>query len=571
MIHRYLLPQWPSVLLLGLLLLGSTSLSILAPQLLARYISLTQGNTLNADLLWIGLAYLGIALCSQVLTILDTVTSERVGWTATNQMRHNLTAHLLGLDMSFYKDHLPGELIERVDGDISAMATFFARFVVEFLGNLLLLLGILLVLTIQCWQAGSALLLFSLFILALMVGLRKKATPAWERWSQANADHWGYLEERLGGLADIRSSGADLAILRRFYDTARTRTQTRLRAQLLSIPIWSITYCARSVGFMLAFGLMVWSYQSHTISLGVTFLIYYYVQAVIEPINALTNQIDDLQRAGAGFARVNKLFSIQSRLVGGPGFALIPGACSVEFANVAFGYDEEHLVLHEISFALRPGSVLGLLGRTGSGKTTLTRLLLRLYDPTTGSIKLGGRDLREARLEDLRQQIGVVTQQVELFQASIRENLTFFDAAISDERILAVLETLGLSDWLQRLPAGLDTQLGPQGSGLSAGEAQLLAFARIYLKDPALVILDEASSRLDPVTEHLLERAVEKLLSGRTAIIIAHRLNTVKRADEILILEDGRVCEYGPREQLLQIPDSRFVQLLQTSLLEVLA
>jgi len=220
---------------------------------------------------------------------------------------------------------------------------------------------------------------------------------------------------------------------------------------------------------------------------------------------------------------------------------------------------------------LAPGRVLGLLGRTGSGKTTLTRLLFRLYDLSGGAIRLGGVDLRAARLSELRQRVGIVTQDVQLFQASIRDNLTLFDRTISDERILTMLEQLELVDWLAGLKHGLATELGPGGGGLSAGEAQLLAFARVFLQYPGLVILDEASSRLDPATERLIERAVDRLLEGRTGIIIAHRLATVQRADEIMILDRGRVVEHGPRELLANAPGSRFATLLRAGMEELLA
>jgi ATP-binding cassette subfamily B protein len=235
------------------------------------------------------------------------------------------------------------------------------------------------------------------------------------------------------------------------------------------------------------------------------------------------------------------------------------------------------MVLCNVSFRLPPGTVLGLLGRTGSGKTTLTRLLFRFYDPDQGSVLLGGDgaegglvDLRRVPLPELRRRVGMVTQNVQLFHASVRDNLTFFDRSIPDSRIWQVVEELGLDTWVRSLPRGLDSILESGGGGLSAGEAQLLAFTRIFLEDPGLVILDEASSRLDPATEHLTERAVDRLVQGRTAIIVAHRLGTVQRAGRILILEDGEVVEYGMRAALAADPGSRLHRLLQTGMEEVL-
>jgi ATP-binding cassette, subfamily B, bacterial len=269
--------------------------------------------------------------------------------------------------------------------------------------------------------------------------------------------------------------------------------------------------------------------------------------------------------------------------------ALPDGALAVAFEAVSFSYHDEQpandmliaqrsadspmtdeLVLRAVSFQLQPGKVLGLLGRTGSGKTTLTRLIFRLYDPDSGALCLDGINIRAVALDDLRARVGMVTQEVQLFQASIRDNLTLFNTGIDDARIERALTELGLWEWVQSLPAGLDTQLAAGGQGLSAGEAQLLAFTRVFLNDPGLIILDEASSRLDPLTEHLLERAITRLLVGRTGIIIAHRLRTVQRADDIMIMEQGRIIEHGRRAVLAGDPASRFYELLQVGLEEAL-
>jgi len=224
-----------------------------------------------------------------------------------------------------------------------------------------------------------------------------------------------------------------------------------------------------------------------------------------------------------------------------------------------------------LNLKIEPGRVLGVLGRTGSGKTTITRLLNRFYDPDDGKILLGGRNLRSIPLDSLRNRITYVTQDVQLLKASVRDNLTFFDASVPDGQLIEVLEAVGLDEWLRSLPNGLDTQLASGGSGLSAGQSQLLALARAFLREPGFVILDEASSRLDPVTERLMEGAMDRLLSGRTAMIIAHRIKTLDRADDILILSHGRVLEYGQREDLAKDPDSQYTRLLKGGMEDMLA
>jgi ABC-type multidrug transport system fused ATPase/permease subunit len=221
-----------------------------------------------------------------------------------------------------------------------------------------------------------------------------------------------------------------------------------------------------------------------------------------------------------------------------------------------------------VSVRVEAGHVLGVLGRTGAGKTTIARLLFRLYDVDAGAVRIGGRDVRDLRVDDLRRRLGLVTQDVQLFAGTLRDNVRLFDPGVDDDRLAAVFAALGLDGWLDGLPRGLDTELGqgPGARGLSAGEAQLVALARVFLDDPGLVVLDEASSRLDPHTEALLEHAIDGLLAGRTGIVIAHRLRTVERVDEVLLLEGGRVVEHGDRAALAADPSSRFAHLLRTGL-----
>ncbi|MBV7337810.1 ABC transporter ATP-binding protein/permease [Chloroflexi bacterium TSY] len=327
-----------------------------------------------------------------------------------------------------------------------------------------------------------------------------------------------------------------------------------------------------SVGRIIAFALGAYLWRVEAVTIGTIYLIYHYTELIQRPIHQIRNQLTDLQQADAGIGRIQTLLETESRLSESEGRELAQGPLPVEFQHLSFSYEDqpEEKILDNVNFTLESGCVLGLLGRTGSGKTTLARLLLRLYDPTQGRLLVGGREPKEVPLALYRRHIGMVTQDVQLFQASVRDNLTFFRSTIDDQTILNVLDDLGLRSWLDTLPDGLDTMLEAGGGGLSAGQAQLLAFARVFLDDPGLVILDEASSRLDPATEQLIERAVDKLLHNRTAILIAHRLGTVQRADEILILEQGRIVEHGDRIVLANNSESRFAQLLRTGMEEVL-
>jgi ATP-binding cassette subfamily B protein len=575
---EYLGPQWPSVLLLTLLIFGHIGLQLVNPQLVRAFLDKAGTGSALEELTTTALLFLGVAVADQVVSLLTAYLGQSMAWTATNALRLDLALHCLRLDMSFHKARTPGELIERVDGDVTDLRHFFSQMVIRLLGNGMLALGILALLFREDWRVG---LLGTAYVVLAVVFLRqvqKPATRAWGDSRQANAELFGFLGERLGGTEDIRANAGEPHVMRQLYRLMRALLHKGRRAWLMG----NLTFVVGDSAFMLAviaaLGIGASLFLKGLVTIGTVYLTVQYVNKLYEPLQQIQRQIADLQRAAASVGRVNELLHTQPRLVEDVRAVLPSGALSVAFNSVSFSYDdgvvgenETDSVLDDISFDLEPGKVLGLLGRTSSGKTTLSRLLFRLYDPTAGAISLGGVDVRDVGLSDLRRRVGMVTQDVQLFGASVRDNLTFFNARFSNEQLLTVLKELGLWDWVQALPDGLDTKLEPGGKGLSAGEAQMLAFARVFLKDPGLVILDEASSRIDPATERLLERAVDRLLEGRTAVIIAHRLSTVQRADDIVILEGGSVCERGARQVLANDPSSRFYGLLQTGLEEVLA
>ncbi len=565
---RYLRPQWPRVALLTALLLSAIALQLLAPQILRHFIDAAQAGAAPETLLRAGFLFLAAALAAHLVGALGVYASENVGWTATNRVREDLALHCLRLDLPFHNARTPGEMIERVDGDVAKLSGFFSQFVIKVLGNCVLLVGILALLFREDWRVGLAYAVFAVIALVALRRMIDVAVPHWKEARQAAALLLGFLEERLSGTEDIRSSGAVPYVMRRLYEAMRDQMHKTRRAWLMGNLMWATTAGLIALGTALAFGLSAYLLRRGLITIGTVYLFFHYTEMLRRPLEQITRQMQDLQRASASIGRVGDLFALQSVTKDGPG-RLPPGALSVEAADLSFGYVEEDPVLSAISFRLEPGRVLGLLGRTGSGKTTIGRLFVRFYDPTAGAIRLGGTDIRSVRLTDLRRRVGLVTQDVQVFHASVRDNLTFFDPGISDARILEVLRELGLLAWVASLPKGLDTQIGPRV--LSAGESQLLAFARVFFKDPGLVILDEASSRLDPATEQLVEHAVNALLRTRTAIVIAHRLATVHRADEIMIVEDGRIIEHGARARLAQDPGSRFAALLRTGLEEVLA
>ncbi|MBI3158627.1 MAG: ABC transporter ATP-binding protein [Chloroflexi bacterium] len=578
-LRRYFAPQWRHSLLLLLLLLAGIALQLINPWLLGQFIDeAIAGAPLNTLLKLAGL-FLGFALLRQLDTVAEAFLAANIGLRATNALRADLARHCLNLDMAFHNARTPGEMIERIDGDVDRLNNFFARFVIDLLGNFLLLIGVLILVWRIHWQLGAALTSFSLVTFVLLNRLRDIGVPYFRDARQANAMLYGFIEERLSGTEDIRANGGVAYVMRRLLEHARRLFRADLKASLMSFSVFGFTRALFMAGTGVALGLSAFLYLEGALTIGAVYLAYRYTEILLQPIEVINRQIQDLQQAGASVARVQELLNRSSRIQDS-GTTPLPqsGALPVEFENLTFGYIDDdnasgaplELVLRGLSFTLPAGSVTGLLGRTGSGKTTLSRMVFRAYDPTGGAVRLGGLDLRAAPLADVRRSIGVVTQEIQLFHASLRDNLTLFDPVVPDAQIESVIRELGLGNWLDSLPEGLNTLLQPGGGGLSAGEAQLLAFVRVFLSEPQVVVLDEASSRLDPATERLLEQAITRLLSGRTGIIIAHRLGTIERVDNVMILERGEILEFGPRAALAADPASRFSQLLAAGLEEAL-
>lgn len=587
LLGRYLGPQWPRVLLLAILLLAGIAVQLANPQVIRYFLDTAQAGGLGRTLVIAALAYIGFALAQQGMSLAAYYASGMLSWTATNRLRTDLTLHCLRLDMGFHKRRTPGEMIERIDGDVTQLANFFSQLVIEVLGNGLLVIGILVMLFLEDARLGLGMAVYSAITLLILGAIQRLAVMRWATARQAIAEENGFLEERISGAEEIRASGAETHTLNRFYGLLRN-ILVRLRAAfVVSQLAYNLTDLVYVIGFSIGLALSVYLYTQGQATLGSAYMIVFYVGMLSEPLQSIRRQVQDLQQATASILRIQELFALRPAVTEPAGapqrddpvpFKPLP----VTFEGVSFRYEDSDQpdgapdpatenVLADVTFQLEAGRVLGILGRTGSGKTTLSRLLFRLYDPTAGSIHLGGLDLREMSLAELRRQVGLVTQDVQLFQASVRDNLTFFDPRVPDSQIEAILDELRLMDWVRGLPGGLNALLGSDGQGLSAGEAQLLAFARVFLKRPGLVVLDEASSRLDPATEARMERAIDRLFAGRTGIVIAHRLKTVQRADAILILEGGRVAEFGPRAALAADPGSRFYHLLQTGLEEVMA
>jgi ABC-type multidrug transport system fused ATPase/permease subunit len=556
-------PERARVAALAALLVVAMGLPLAGPLLLARFVDDAIAGRPMHVLILLAVAYLVVALAAEGLQLLVVWASVQIGWRAGNRLRERLADHALSLDLAWHGDHSAGVLIERIDGDVEALMKFVSAVVLHVFGNGLLVVGVLVASLALDWRATLVLALFAAAACVVMAAVGGVAVLAHDAEREARAQLLGDLEERLGGLEDLRANDAGrYAVHRLHVNTARTWRATRVAA-MKGTSAWALAAATFSAGSIATLATGIVLHQRGTLSVGAVLALFRYSQMLRQPLERIADQLKEFQKALAGAARASRLLAARPRIVDGPRGpeALAPGALSIDFDHVSLAYEEGHDVLRAVDLHVPAGTHLGLIGRTGSGKTTLGRLLLRFWDVDAGAVRIGGVDVRDLRVDALRARAGVVTQDVELFRASLRDNLTLLGAVEADDaRLLDVLADVGLGPWLASLPDGLDSAVHGAGS-LSAGEAQLLAFARAFLAEPDVVVLDEPSSRLDPVTEARIARATRRLLDGRTAVIVAHRLATLDEVDDIAVLDAGRLVEHGPRRALAADPHSRYARL----------
>lgn len=569
LLRRYLPGHGLLLVSLFLIVLAMIGAELALPWIVARLIDQALARAPLSVLQWLAVLFLVTGAALGGLRLLQAYLAERLAMNATNRLRVDLTEHCLGLDSTFHQRFRQGELVERIDGDVAALGRFLSTMLVVVVGNVLLLVGILVTLFVIDWRLGVVMTACVAVIGGVIQALRDRATPLWQAAMEADAQQSGFVGEHLRAAEDIHTSGAVRYSMRGFGELAATVLYRRRRAEVRSSGLYRVTEMLFATTMALVLGVGAWLVLQGQVTVGVLFLVYRYSDLLGYPIHRLSEELNELQRAGAAAARVTELLEWRSTLRDGSHPPPPAGPCPVEFDHVWFGYDPDRPVLRDVTFRLEPGIRLGVVGRTGAGKSTIARLLIRLQDPQRGAIRLAGVDLRDMRLRDVRACVGLVTQDVQIMHGTARDNLTVFDDTIGDERIRAVLTDLGLDWWLEWLPDGLDTVIRPGDAGLSAGQAQLLALARVFLRDPRLILFDEATSRVDADTERTLERVIDRLLAGRTAVVIAHRPETVQRTDQVLVLDHGEVVEFGDRAALAADPGSRLAAMLAAGAWEV--
>ena len=550
---------------LGALLGVSSALTLAGPLVVRRIVDEATDGADTATFVRLALAFLAIAVATQVIAVVVIRFATITAWGTTNELRLRMTRHVLGLDHEFHRRHTPGELISRVDGDVTSVSDFLGQVVPKAVGGILLIAGMLVVLTVLDPWLGVGLALYLAGSVAVLLAMRHRAISESSDEMAATARLYGGIEERLTASEDLRANGAGVHAMWRFVEDSSGALESSMRRQRAFIRMWWAVQGAITAGSVLALVVGAALVANGAITVGTAFLLFQYVLLIERPLEELVHQLETVQKANGAMVRVIDLLEVRPAIVDDGDTVPPAGALAIACRGVSFAYadDDEQLILRDIDLDIAAGTSVGVVGRTGSGKTTFSRLLLRLVEATSGTVSLGGVPIADIPMAELRRRVALVPQEVELFEGTIRENVALFDPAPADAAVEEALRRVGLG---ALVAGGIHRPLGARGAGLSAGESQLLALARVWLREPDLVVLDEATARIDPVTEQRLEAAVHDLMAGRTTIIIAHKLSTLRMVDEVIVFDRGRVVEHDDREVLATQGDSRWRYLLDLAL-----
>ena len=550
-------------LALGALLGIGSALALTGPVIIRSVVDRATEGADAAEIVRLALAFLAVAVVTQLVALVVARQATINAWRTTNALRLRITRHVLGLDHEFHRTHTPGELIQRVDGDVTSVSEFLGQVVPKATSAVLLVLGMLGVLTVLDWRLGLGMAVYLVAATAVVLAMRHRAVAESADEMGAYAKLYGGIEERLTASEDLRANGAGVHAMWRFVEESSGALDASVKRERAFLQMWWGVQGAVAVGSAGSLVLSAVLVSRDLLTPGTAFLLFQYVRLMARPLEDVVHQLETVQKASGAMRRVVDLLAVRPTILDTGTTCPPDGPLAVGVRGVTFDYGDDQSILHDVDLDIAAGRSVGVVGRTGSGKTTFSRLLLRLVDATDGVVTLGDVPITEIPLAELRRRVALVPQEVELFEGTVRDNVTLFDPAPSDEAVLSALRRAGL----ERLAADdIHRPLGAGGTGLSAGEAQLLALARVWLRDPDLVVLDEATARVDPVTEARIEHAVAELMAGRTVFVIAHRLSTLRRVDEIIVFDRGRVLEHGDRAELTARDGSHFRRLLELAL-----
>ena len=495
---------------------------------------------------------IGLLVLNAVVQYLHTYSSDWLGQHVIRDIRTQLFRHLLTLRLRFYDRTPIGRLVTRSVSDIETLANVFSQGFAAIIGDLLQLVFIVGFMLYTDWRLTLVTLSMLPVLILCTYIFKEKIKVAFNDVRNAVSNLNSFVQEHISGMSIVQIFNSE----QREYEKFKKINREHRHANLRSVLYYAIYFPVAEVIQAAGIGLLVWYgarqviYQE--IELGVLVAFILYIQMFFRPIRLIADRFNTLQLGVVSSERIMRLLDSKENIPNTGAFEPEHLEGEVAFKNVWFAYNEEDWVLKDISFTVKPGETVALVGATGAGKSSIINLLNRFYDINKGEICVDGRDIKEFDLPALRQRIGVVLQDVFLFSDTIGQNIRLNNEDISLEKVREAAEMVGALKFIERLPGGFDYNVMERGATLSVGQRQLISFVRAIVYDPRIIVLDEATSSVDTETEEMIQGAIDKLMKGRTSIVIAHRLSTIQKADKIIVLDKGEIMEEGTHDELME-------------------
>lgn len=549
----YLAPYKTRVIMAVILMTTSSILGVLGPAIIG--LAIDQGirtGSLEVLRYWT-LIYLASIVGDWVTNRSRTRIMAYVGTRVVADIRSELYRHLHQLTLNFYSTYSIGRLMSRLIGDVGVLLDFTTWSITGLFRSIFNLSGIVIAMLVLNWQLA----LVAFAVMPLMVILtnywRQRVRQAYRETRQRLALINGYLNESISGIRVTKSFTREKRNSQHFDDLNQSFFDANVRATRLAAIFFPGVDFIGSIATALVVGVGGWLVLGDALTAGTLVAFVLYVERFFDPIRELAQRYNTFQATMAASERIFELLDLEPDLVDTEGAQQLPQISGdVVFDDVSFAYREDgREVLNNINLHARPGERIALVGETGAGKSTIIRLLARFYDVTSGSLRIDGHDVRDVTSESLRQQLGIVLQDTFLFTGTVADNIRYGRLDATDSEVMAASEAVGAHEFISHLPDNYDAEVGENGNNLSVGQRQLISFARALLADPRILILDEATSSVDTATERVIQRALDTLMAGRTSFVIAHRLSTIINADQIVVLDHGRIIEQGTHEELL--------------------